>query len=135
MWIARQYIEKGLFDLVEAHVKSHVVSRDFYGPLFENTRAILELLVEHSELDRVFSLYRAAIKHRLSALKAEIAIRNRSQTGSHAWNASKKWVEVYLPTIRNMIEEYKALLADTHSLDPEVHAFVQSIEDVDLPQK
>lgn len=132
LWVVLQYIEAGHLDLVEAHVRGHVISRDFYGPIFENTQAIFERLVECSEHERVFSLYRAAISHRLKALKDETINSNKATPESHAWRASKEWVVHYMPTTQKMIEDFKALLAETRCADPAVQVFEQSIHEINV---
>lgn len=133
LWIALQYIEAGHLDLVEAHVRGDVSGRrGFYGPLHENTHALLERLVECSEHERVFSLYRAAISHRLKALKEEAINSEKAMPESHSWRTSKEWVDQYMPTTQKMIEDYKAILAAARRADPEVQVFAQSIQEINV---
>lgn len=133
LWIAYQYIEHGFLDLVEAHVRSQVTCRDFYGPLFENTSSILARLTECSEDERVCRLYRAAIQHRLKALKAEAATRDRPKSSRQARTTSAKWVKTVLPPLRRMIQDYEALLASKASLDPELLVFQRSLQAIQNP--
>lgn len=131
LWIAYQYIEQGLLDLVEAHVRSQVTSRDFYGPLFENTRSTLARLIECSEYERVCKLYRAAIEHRLKALKAEAAIRDRPKSSRQARTSSAKWVKAVHPTVRKMTQDYEAILASKANFDPELLVFQRSLQAIE----
>jgi len=133
LWIAEQYIEQGLLDLVESHLRSHVTSRDFYGPLFENTRSILACLLEYSEHERVCKLYRAAIDHRLKALQAEAAIRDRPKSSTQARTSSAKWVKAVLPTTKKMIKDYEAILASKASIDPELLVFRRTVHAIENP--
>lgn len=131
LWIAYKYIEKGLMDQVEANLRKYISSRDFYGPLFENTQAILKRLVDHDEQDRVFSLYRAATKHRLKALKEEAAVRDRPTSSKQARTASAEWVKHYLPAVKEMIQDYEAILASKASVDPELLIFQRSLQELE----
>lgn len=131
LWIVFQYIDKGLLDLVQAHVSRHVTSRDFYGPLAENTRSILARLLECSEDDRVFKTYRAAIGHRLKALKAEAALRDRPSVDRQARTSSAKWIKTVLPPVKKMIRDYEILLASRDSVDPELLIFQQSLQEIE----
>lgn len=133
LWIEYQYIEQGLLDLVEAHVRSVVTGRDFYGQLFENTRSILGRLIECSEDERVCRLYRAAIEHRLKALKAEAALRDRSKSNRQARTSSAKWIEHYLPSVRKMIQDYEAILIRSARVDPELLEFQRSLQEIEYP--
>lgn len=133
LWIVYQYIEQGLLDLVEAHVRSQVTSRDFYGPLFENTRSTLARLIECSEDKRVFKLYCAAIEHRLKALKAEAAMRDRPNSDSRARTSSAKWVKAILPAVKKMTQDYEAILASKGSVDPKLLVFQQSLHAIENP--
>lgn len=133
LWIAYQYIEQGLLDLVEAYVRSHVTSRDFYGPLFENTRSILARLIEYSEDECVCRLYRAAIEHRLKALKSEAAIGDRSKYDRQTWESSAKWVRRVLPAVNRMIQDYEALLISSARVDPELLTFQRSLQAIKNP--
>ncbi len=120
LWIAYQYIGKGLFDLVEADVRRAVTSRDFYGPLFENTRLVLARLVEAQESERVLSLYKAAISHRFRALNAKQAIVRKFAERSAAHDASTKWIKHYSPALKGIIDEYDVLLKSTEKCDPDL---------------
>lgn len=131
LWIVYQYIEQGLLDLVEAHVRSQVTGRDFYGPLFENTRSTLARLIECSEDERVCRLYRAAIEHRLKAVKSEAAIRDRPKSDSQARTASTKWVKAVLPTVKKMTQDYEEILATKASVDPELLVFQRSLQAIE----
>jgi hypothetical protein len=131
LWIVYQYIEKGLLDLVEANVRSHVTSRDFYGPLFENTRSTLARLLECSESERVYRLYRAAIEHRLKALKAEVAIRDRSASSRHARTSSTKWVKTVLPAVKKMTQDYEVLLGGNATSDTDILSFQRRLQEIE----
>lgn len=133
LWIALQYIEKGLLDDVETDVRKQVTSRDFYGPLFENTVAILAYLTERSEHDRVFRLYRAAIQHRLKALKDEAKTRDRPTLSRNARTASAKWIRHHLPAARKIVQDYEALLASNSRSDPELLIYQQSLHAIKNP--
>lgn len=131
LWIAYQYIEQGYLDLVEEHVRSDVTSRDFYGPLFENTRSILARLIKYSEVERVCGLYRAAIEHRLKALRDEAKTRDRPTSSGQARASSAKWVRHYLPAVKKMLQDYEAILASNASSDPELLVFQRSLRAID----
>lgn len=135
LWIAFQYIDQGLLDLVEAHVRRHVTSRDFYGPLFENTRATLARLIECSEVERVCKLYRAAIEHRLKALKAEAANRDRPTSDRQFRESAAKWVRHYLPAAKKMVKEYEALLASEAIVDSGLLAYQRSLQAIGNPTR
>ncbi len=127
LWIVFQYIDKGLLDIVEADLRRDVVSRDFYGFLFENTRLTLDRLLEISEDDRVISTYRAAISHRLKALKSEASTRDNSKEKRDARNSSAKWVKHYLPAIKKIVSDYRDLLDRLGRSDPELDAYEKAI--------
>ena len=133
LWIAFEYIDKGLLGLVEADIRRDVTSRDFHGPLFENTAMILERLIEVSEGDRVIAIYRAAIDHRLKALKAEGAMRDKTKIVS-ARNASAKWVRFYMPAAKKMMKDYGALLMRLDRKDPELENLIQMANAIELPK-
>jgi hypothetical protein len=120
LWISYQYIENGLLDFVEADLKSAVASRDFYGPLFENTKLVLARILELEESKRVLSLYKVAISHRMRAMKAESAIVRKFGKGTNAHGASRKWIKHYSPALNGIIEEYGELLKSTGTLDPDL---------------
>ena len=127
LWISYQYIEKGLLDLVEADLKRDVTSRDFYGPLFENTQLVLERLLEVQENERVLSLYKSAIAHRLKAMEQESAIVRKFEKGSNAHGASKKWLKHYSPALKRIIKEYDTLLKASGESDPELEDIRKAI--------
>jgi hypothetical protein len=131
LWIVYQYIEQGHLDLVEAHVRGQVTSRDFYGPLHENTRLTLARLRERSQDERVCRLYRAAIEHRLKALKSEAAIRDRPKSDRQARTSSAKWVKSILPTVKKMTQDYEAMLAHRAGTDPELLVFQRSLQEIE----
>lgn len=133
LWIILQYIEKGLVNDVEAHIRKEVTYKDFYGPLFENTLATLGSLTERSEHERVYRLYRAAIEHRLKALTSEAKIRDRQSLSRNARTASAKWIRHYLPAARKIIQQYEALLASNGHDDPELLTFKRSLDAVSNP--
>lgn len=133
LWVTYQYIEQGLLDLVEAHVRRQVTSRDFYGPLFENTHSTLARLIECSEDERVYNLYCAAIEHRLEALKAEAAIRDRPKSDSQARTSSAKWIAAVLPAVKKMTQDYEAILARKTRVDPKLLVFQQSLQEIENP--
>ena len=127
LWIAYRYIDKELFDLVEADLMSVVTSRDFFGPLFENTRLVLERLLEVSESDRVIAIYRAAIKHRLKAVKAEVDFWKKTKKAPPKNGISKR-MKHYVPPLKNMIKDYKTILALTERSASEVEGFEKALK-------
>jgi hypothetical protein len=131
LWVSYQYIEKGLLDLVEADLKRDVTSRDFYGPLFENTQLVLARLLEVQENERVLSLYKSAIAHRLKAMKEESAIVRKFEKGSNAHGASKKWLKHYSPALKRIIKDYGALLKGSNKSDPELENIRKAIRACD----
>jgi len=133
LWVVLQYIEKGRLDDVEAHVRRHVTSRDLYGPLHQNTAATLAYLSERSEHDRVYSLFRAAIEHRLEALQGEAETRDQEERSRNARTASAKWIRHYLPAALDILQQYKTLLAKNGHVDPELLSFEQSLDAVTNP--
>lgn len=128
LWIALEYIENGLRDEVEADLRKTMAGRDSYGALHENTRSTLARLIECSEHDRVFALYRAAIKRRLKALKEEAAIRDRPTSSVHARTASATWVEHYLPAVQDILQDYEAILARAGRVDTELVDYRRSLQ-------
>lgn len=127
LWISYQYIDKGHLNLVEADLKREVASRDFYGPLFENTQLVLARLLEVQESERVVSLYKAAISHRLRAMKAERAILRKFGKGTASHEASKKWVKHFSPALKGIIKEYDALLKSTGTFDPDLDKWLEEL--------
>lgn len=132
LWISHQYIDKGLLDLVEADLKRDVTSRDFYGPLFENTQLVLARLLEVQENERVLSLYKSAIAHRLRAVKAESAIVRKFEESSTAHGASKKWLKHYSPALKGIIKDYDALLKASNKSDPDLENIRKAIRACDI---
>ena len=130
LWIILQYIEAGCLDEVEAHVRKGITSRDLYGPLHDNSVATLEYLKERQEYDRVYRLFRAAIEHRLRALKDEAKTRDNGKQSRTARSASAKWVKHYLPAARKMVQEYEKLLERNGHDDPQLSAFKRSLDAV-----
>lgn len=133
LWITFQYIDKGLLDIVEADAKAAVISRDFYGHLFENTRLTLDRLLEISEVERVETIYRAAIKHRLKAMQEEAMLWKKTRK-KHPPNAKSKWIGHYLGPLKNLIKDYEKILADHAKTDPEVEDFVRALRTCELIQ-
>jgi hypothetical protein len=133
LWIILQYIEEGLADDVEAHLRKDMTSKAFYGPLFENTVATLGYLTKRSEHDRVYRLYRAAIEHRLKALKDEAKKRDRHSSSRTAQAASAKWIRHYFPAARKIMQQYEALLASNGHSDPELLTFQRSLDAIRNP--
>lgn len=127
LWITYQYIDNGFLDLVEADMIRTVTSRDFFGPLFENTRLILDRLLLVSEPDRVIRIYRAAIKHRLKALKSVSATRKKTQNQPDRSRA-EQWADTYIPALETMLQDYRALLAQIDKTDPELAEFDQKFQ-------
>ncbi|MCK0142426.1 hypothetical protein [Aliiroseovarius sp. F20344] len=133
LWIILQYIERGLLDDVEVKVREDVTSKDFYGPLFDNTVATLAYLTERSEHERVLRLYRAAIEHRLKALKDEAKTRDQQTLSRNTRTTSAKWIRQHLPPARKIVQQYEKLLAINGHSDPELSAFQQSLDAVKSP--
>ena len=133
LWIIDQYIAQGHLDVVEAYVRGFVTSRDFYGPLFEQTQSILTRLLEVSEDDRVFRLYRAAIDHRLRALKDEAATRDQPKTNRQSRTSSAKWVKTVLPVVKKMVTDYEALLVTRAKTDPDLSKYRQTLHTIENP--
>ena len=117
----------GFLDLVEADMIRTVTSRDFFGPLFENTRLILNRLLLVSEPDRVIKIYRAAIKHRLNALKSISATRKKAQKQPDRIRA-EQWADTYIPALETMLQDYRALLVPIDKTDPELAEFDQMFQ-------
>jgi hypothetical protein len=90
-------------------------------------------LIECSEGERVCTLYRAAIEHRLKALKAEATIRDRPKSNKQARTSSAKWVKAVLPTVKKMTQDYEAILANKASFDPELLVFQRSLQAIENP--
>ena len=128
LWISYQYIDKGLLDFVESDLKSDVASRDFYGPLFENTKLVLARLLEVQESELVLSLYKVAISHRISAMKEESAIVRKFEKGTTAHGASKKWIKHYSPALKGIIKEYDELLKSVGTFDPDLNRIQTEFE-------
>lgn len=131
LWISYQYIDKGLLDLVEANLLRTVSSRDFLGPLFENTCLVLERLLEESETDRVMTIYRAAIRHRLKAMKSEVALWQKTRK-KHPNNGSSKWIRHHMPPLKKMMKDYRALLAGIGRSDEELAEFEQALKALEI---
>ncbi len=127
LWITYQYIDNGFLDLVEADMIRTVTSRDFFGPLFENTRLILNRLLLVAEPDRVIKIYRAAIKHRLNALKSISATRKKAQKQPDRIRA-EQWADTYIPALETMLQDYRALLVQIDKTDPELAEFDQMFQ-------
>lgn len=134
LWISYQYIERGHLDLVEADERRAVTSRDFFGPLFENTRLVLERLLEISEHDRVIAVYQAAIRHRLRAIKTEVTYWQKARK-KHPPDAQSKQIARLMPPLKNMIRDYKALLGRIERTDPTVQEFEQALETMEAKRK
>lgn len=120
LWIWYQYIENGFLDLVEAQLERDVTSRDFYGPLFENTTLVLARLWEKQEPQRVLSIHKSALVHRLKAIRAESATSKDVAKGRTARLASENWLKHYLPAFQGIIAEYEALLKTANTGDDEL---------------
>jgi hypothetical protein len=127
LWITYQYIEKGLLDLVQADLEQAVASRDFYGPLFENTELALARLFELQEHERALSIYKLAITHRLKAIKGEIATVRKTEKGKNAHGASKKWIKHHAPPLKRLVDQYETLLEKYGVNDPDLGAIRQTL--------
>ena len=127
LWIILQYNEAGYLDEVEAHVRKGITSRDLYGPLHDNSVATLEYLKGRQEYDRVYRLFRAAIEHRLRALKDEAKTRDNGKQSKTARSASAKWVQHHLPAARKMVQQYETLLESNGHSDPQLSTFKRSL--------
>lgn len=130
LWIVQQYIEQGYLEMVEKDLRRDVASRDFHGPLFENTRKILDMLLERDEIDIVLRTYKAAITHRLKAITEEQKLRDKSQASTQAHKQSAKWVKHYYPALRDMILEYSALVQALNIPDSEQEIFQEKFSKV-----
>lgn len=123
LWITFQYIDAGHIDAVESDLKRGEANRDTFGPLHENTQLTLDRLVETGAHETVANVYRAAIKHRMRALKSELAFQRK--VIKHGQVAASKWIKTYLPVLRKMIAEYEGYrkLNPTSSnlLAPRIH--------------
>lgn len=128
LWISYQYINKGHLDLVMADLKRDVTSRDFYGPLFKNTRLVLERLLAVAESESVKTIYRAAIDHRLKAIKSEKAILQKPKRDNQAQKASTKWLKHYIPPLTDMIADYEALLKQKNLSDPQLDNIKKTLQ-------
>jgi len=134
LWITFQYIDNGHIDLVEKDTLSDVKSRDFYGTLFENTAKILDRFLDISEGERVIRIYRAAITHRVKALMSEAKVMETSKR-TDSRNASAKWVKHYLPAIRTITSNYRALLKKLHQEDAELDVHLEKIATIETAVK
>ena len=123
LWIVRQYIEHGHLEMVEKDLRRDVVSRDFYGGLFENTLKVLDMLLERGETDIVVRTYKAAIKHRLKAITEEQKLRDKSKAVGQHNRPSSKWVRHYYPPLRDMIKDYETLVDELNIKDSELEIF------------
>lgn len=132
LWISYLYIDEGHLDLVIADLKRDVTSRDFHGPLFANTRLVLERLLSVAENESVQSIYRAAIDHRLKAIRSEKAILRKSRRTNQAQKPSTKWLKHYIPPLKDMVADYEALLKQTNSSDPELENIKQTLRADDV---
>jgi len=123
LWIYTQYIENGYIDDIEADLKKDVTDRDFYGALFENTRLVLDQLISRGEQDRVVRIYKAAIAHRMKAFKSEHGIYTNPKKKPEAQAASKKWLQHYLPSFKEIIAAYAALLSSVNQMDSDLETY------------
>lgn len=128
LWIYFQYIENGYTDAIVADLKKDVTDRDFYGALFENTRLVLDRLMELSEHENVINVYKAAILHRLKAFKEEHSIFVNPRIKCEARNASKKWLKHYLPTFEKIVADYEKLLSRLKQIDPDIENYLNYIQ-------
>ena len=130
LWIVQQYIENGHLEMVEKDLRRDVVSRDSHGALFENTRKILDVLLERGESDIVVRTYKAAISHRLKAITEEQKLRDKSKPSSQAHQQSAKWVKLYYPALRDMIRDYTALVDDLKFEESELETFREKFSNI-----
>ena len=126
LWVAFQYIDGGFLDAVEAYIIRGETSRDIFGPLHENTRLTLDRLIEIGAIERVQTVYRAAIEHRIRALRSELAVQEKARRKQKA--VRSKWIEHYLPSLRSTIEAYGALLREHHLTDPNYDDYLTAVE-------
>ncbi len=130
LWIYDQYLEKGLLDIVEKDLRRGVASRDFHGPLFENTQVIFGRLWEMGEVDMVLRLYRAAITHRLKAIISEQAIRDKFDVDTKAHKESARWIKHYYPFLKDMIAEYAERLVEENIKNDDLTQFNSQLETI-----
>ena len=123
-------MEKGLLDLVEADALRAETGRDFFGPLHQNTQLVLERLLEKRQADRVMAIYRAAINHRLRAMKSETALWEKARK-KHPSRTQSKWIRHYMPALRNMVHDYAGLLDRIGRHDPELEQFETAMKALD----
>lgn len=128
LWIYFQYIDHDYTDAIEADLIKDVTGRDFYGALFENTRLVLNRLMSLSEHERVIRVYKAAIEHRIKALKKEHAISINPNKKVQSQNASKKWVKHYLPPFKKLVSDYEAILSGIEQTDLDIDGYRRSIQ-------
>ena len=128
LWIYFQYIENGYSDAIVADLKKDVTDRDFYGALFENTRLVLDRLMELSEHENVINVYKAAILHRLKAFKEEHSIFVNPRKKCEARNSSKKWLKHYLPTFEKIVSDYEKILSELKRVDPDIENYLNYIQ-------
>ena len=113
-WITSQYLERGLFDLVEGNLLKAVTDKDFYGPLHQNTQTAIKTLLQLSRHGSVQDIYRAAIKHRLR----------------HLQNTSNKRRIFYLPACKKLLIAYEEILKEAGLTDADMKVYAASIKEI-----
>jgi hypothetical protein len=116
LWITEQYIDQGLFELVEIDLRATIINRDTYGPLHPQILAIFERLLYASQNDRVIAMYVDAIKHRLRYATSK--------------SSPPKFRKFYLPALREMIADFEILLVRLNSDQGVIKDFQKSLSQV-----